>query len=341
MNFGEKDVRKLSTVILVAILLILSFFLIKPILLSIIAGLILAYILMPVYKRISLYVKNKTLAASILSAIIIILIIIVIWFMIPLILKQVSDIYIYSQTLDTDLFLKKILPDSADQLLFQASKNADNIIDSVTNTARNALLNIFLNIPNIILHLFIIAFIFFFTVRDSEKLKEFAKGISPLNEAKERIVVKHFKDMTDSIIYGQIIVGLIQGLLAGIGLWVFGVGNALILTILAIFFSIIPFLGPFIIWIPVSIYLFSTGNTSTALIFLLYNVFIVSIIDNILRPYLISKRTNVSPAVILVGMFGGVYVFGLLGLILGPLILAYLITLLESFKDKSIYSLFE
>ena len=164
------------------------------------------------------------------------------------------------------------------------------------------------NIPSILLDFFITGFIFFYATRDSDKLVEFAKSISPLNEAKEKIVVKKFEDMTGAIVYGWIIVGIIQGVLAGIGLFIFGVKSALILTLFAIFLSIIPFLGPAFIWVPVSIYLLTTGNVQIVIGYVLYNLLIVSLIDNILRSYIISKRTNVSPAVVLVGIIGGLYV---------------------------------
>lgn len=341
MNFGEKEVRRLSTIILVLILLVLTFLLIRPILMSIISGLILAYVFMPLYKKINKYVSNKTLAASIVSFIIIAVIVGLLWVILPLILKEISELFIATQGFKMDNFLRSLFPAVSDQFIFQTSKTLSNIIESATTAARSQLLSLILNIPVIALHLFIMAFTFFFAMRDSDQLIGFAKGLSPLNESKEKVVVKHFKDMTDSLIYGQIIVGLVQGILAGIGFFVFGVNNILVLTVLAIFFSILPFLGPFIVWVPVSIYMFASAPTGIALGFLLYNLFFVSLIDNFLRPYIVSKRTNISPAIILIGMLGGLFVFGVLGLILGPLILAYLITLLESFKDKSIYALFD
>ncbi|MBI2631926.1 AI-2E family transporter [Candidatus Pacearchaeota archaeon] len=341
MNFGEKEVRRLSTIILVLILLVLSFLLIRPILMSIIAGLIVAYIFMPLHKKIHKHIENKTLAASIVSLIIIAVIIGLLWVMLPLILREISEVFIASQGFNMENFLRTLFPSVSDQFIFQTSKTLSNIVESATTTARSELLKLVLNIPVITLHLFIVAFTFFFAMRDSDQLVSFAKGLSPLNESKEKIIVKHFKDMTDSLIYGQIIVGLVQGILAGIGFVVFGVKNILVLTVLAIFFSILPFLGPFIVWVPISIYMFTVKPTGIALIFLFYNLFIVSLIDNFLRPYIVSRKTDVSPAIILIGMLGGLFVFGIMGLIIGPLILAYLITLLESFKDKSIYALFD
>ena len=177
-------------------------------------------------------------------------------------------------------------------------------------------------------------------MRDSEKLKEFARGLSPIVKSKEKIIIDQFKNITDSIVYGQIIVGIIQGILAGLGFLVVGIPNALVLTLIATFLSIIPLLGPYLVWIPVAIYLFVSGKTNIAIVYLLYNLVLVSTIDNVIRSYLVSRKTNLSPSVVLVGMLGGLVVFGLIGLLLGPLILAYFITLLRSYKEKNLYSLF-
>ncbi len=339
MNINEKDVKKLFAVGSVIILLILVFLLIRPIILPIITGLILAYIFYPLYKRINIYVKNKTLAASLVCAIIILVIILVLIFSIPLILKQVSGIFLYSQDIDMQKVVSAVFPAASEQFIFQTTISTEKFIENVITGVRKSLIDFAFDLPTIVLNLFIMSFVFFFSLRDSERLQAFARGISPLSEAKEKVVVNHFKDVTAAVIYGQIIVGIIQGLLAGLGFWIFGVKNALVLTVLAVFFSIIPFIGPGLVWVPVAIYLFTTSS-GIAVGFLLYNLLIVSVVDNILRSYLVSRKTKLSPAVVLIGMLGGIIPFGIIGLIIGPLLLAYLITLLEAYKDKTLYSLF-
>ena len=116
--------------------------------------------------------------------------------------------------------------------------------------------------------------------------------------------------------------------------------HALLFAAMAIMLSIIPLIGPFIIWVPALIYLFIQGNTLSAVIFLIYNIVIVSNIDNILRIYILSKRTNLSTVIVLIGMIGGLFIFGILGLIIGPLLLAYFITFLHAYKDNTLSSLF-
>src|SRR3989344_8982744 len=340
MDFGEKDVKKMSIILLVAVLVVLAFLVVRPFLVPILGGLLLAYVFMPVYKKINHYVKNKSLVASIVSIIILAIVFAVLWFTTPLLIKQGFEVLTAIQKLDIQSVVVKIFPTASPAFADQLTVILSNAINKAFSVGANSITGFLTNLPKILLNFFILGFIFFFALRDSDKLKEFAKGISPLNESKEKIVAKHFKDMTSAVIYGWVIVGIIQGTLAGIGFFLFGVKNALILTVLAIFLSIIPFLGPAFIWVPVAIFLLTQGNIPTAVGYVLYNVLIVSLVDNIIRSYIISRKTNVSPAIILVGMVGGLFVFGIVGIIVGPLVLAYLLTLLESFKDKSIYALF-
>ncbi len=340
MNLDEKDIKRLSTLGFILILAVLAFLIVKPVLIATLFGLILAYVFTPLYKKINLYIKNKDLAAWMASIVILVILVVPLWFVFPIILQQVYQLYGQYQSLDVRAIVSSIFPNLSPQLETQIATTLNNLVITLTTTISNLITNFFLDIPYLLVDLFIMAFVFYYVLRDSDKLAEFFKSLSPLSEAHQKMLVKHFRDMTDSIIYGQVIVGIVQGACAGLGFALFGINNALVLTILAIIFSIIPFLGPFIIWVPVTAFLFASGNISWAVAYLLYNILIVSVIDNVIRSYIISKKTKISPAVIMVGMIGGLYLFNILGLILGPLILAYLITMLESFKDKSFYTLF-
>ncbi|MEK6928656.1 MAG: AI-2E family transporter [Nanoarchaeota archaeon] len=340
MNFGEKDSKKLLLIISILALAVLVFILLKPLIVAIISGLILAYVCLPFYKKINTYAKNKTLAAFIVIFIICLAIVIPLWFLVPIMVQQVFEIFTFSQNLDVQGIINDIFPTGSEQFAVQVTIAINSLISKASSGILNYLVNFLLEVPVILLNIFVIGFIFFFAVRDSEKLMEFIKSLSPLSESKEKILIKNFKDITNSIIYGQVIVGIVQGSLAGLGLIIFGIDKALFLTILAIFLSIIPFIGPSFVWIPVSIYLFASGNIWISVGFLFYNLFIVSIIDNILRTYIVSKKTEISSAIILVGMIGGVMIFGIIGLILGPLILSYFLTFLKYYKDKNLYTLF-
>jgi predicted PurR-regulated permease PerM len=177
-------------------------------------------------------------------------------------------------------------------------------------------------------------------LKEEETLREFVSGLSPLNKTHEKTLIKQFSDITKTLIYGQFVIGLVQGIFAGIGFFVFKVPNALVLTVAAIVFSLIPVIGPSPVYIPVAIIMLLSGNPVIAIIFLIYNILVVSTVDNILRINLISRKTKMSQVIVLIGMIGGLFIFGVLGLILGPLILAYFITFLEAYKNRTLASLF-
>ena len=140
-----------------------------------------------------------------------------------------------------------------------------------------------------------------------------------------------------SVIFGQIIIGIFQGIFTGIGLFIFKAPSPLILSIVAIFVGIIPLIGPWLVWFPVAIYLLLlSGNTFGGIGLMIYGLIIISWIDTIVRPLIVSKTAKVSSPIVLIGMVGGLFVFGILGLIIGPLILSYISLILEMYKDKKL-----
>jgi len=171
-------------------------------------------------------------------------------------------------------------------------------------------------------------------MRDSVKLFDYIKNISPFSVSAEKKLSDQFKGITNAVIYGQIIVGIIQGVLTGVGLFIFGAPNALLFTFLAILTGIIPIIGAWLIWVPISIYFLIQGDTFAGIGLILYGSIIISWIDNIIRPKFVADRSNLNTPITLVGMIGGLMAFGILGLIIGPLIISYLIIVIESYQSK-------
>jgi predicted PurR-regulated permease PerM len=340
MELTDKEFKRIALIVGVILLGVLVFFLLKPILISILGGLILAYIFFPLYNLLVSRLKSKSLSATIALVILIAIIIIPVWLATPLIIEQVFSIFKYSQTADFSSLITNFFPSSSEQFITQMTVTLNGLISKLTSQILTSMTNLFLNIVTLTLHLFVVAFVFFFALRDSERLKTFISGLSPLTKAQEDILVRKFKEITNSVIYGHIIVGIGQGLVAGIALYLFGIPNALVLTILAIIFSMVPVLGPGFIWIPAAVYLFISGHNTSGIIYLIYNIIITTPFDSIARSYLVSRYSDLDSVFVLVGMVGGFFIFGIVGFILGPLILAYFITFLKAYKDKTLTSLF-
>ena len=144
-----------------------------------------------------------------------------------------------------------------------------------------------------------------------------------------------------AVIYGGFIVAVIQAILAGIGFFLFGFENILALTMLTAVASLIPFVGPPLIWVPVVIYRIIQASIigdftaiSLSIGMAVYASLIVGTIDNVLKPKIIGDKAGVHPVVILLGVLGGITVFGLVGLIIGPVILAILVMFLEILREE-------
>ncbi|MEM3405661.1 MAG: AI-2E family transporter [Candidatus Pacearchaeota archaeon] len=331
----KNEFKNISIIIIIIILLILAIILLYPILQPILIGFLLVYLFYPLYKKILKITKEKNLAAFIIILIILLFLILPMWFLFPKILKQSFEIYLYLQKLDIGAILNRFVPYLTSTIIYQELIiNINKIFSSSANLLFNSLTNFILNIPLLLMKIAIVFILLFFGLRDSENIKNFLKSISPFEKDVEDKLIKNFGDITKSVIYGQIIIGLIQGILTGIGLFIFKTPQALFLTLIAIICGIIPILGPWIIWIPLSTYFFLSGNILKAIGIFLWGAILVSWIDNFLRPYIVSKKSKVSTASVFIGMIGGLITLGLIGLIIGPLLLSYLFLLIEFYKNK-------
>lgn len=340
MPIKEHEIKRYLSIAIILLLAFLAFTVIKPIALSIFGGLILAYVFYPVYKTVLSVLRERNTAALAVAIIIVLVIFIPLWFSLPIVIKQVSEVVLFLQNLNIAGFVKNIIPDAPEQVKIDTATSIVSLIGKLTASTLGALVDLLLNLPKVLLNTAVVFFVFFFAMRDSQRFRTFFAELSPFTKEKEKVFVKQFEDITYSTIYGHILIGIVQGIVAGIGFLLFGVPRALLLTVFATVAAVIPVVGPWLVWIPVAVYLFATGNTGTAIGFTMYSILIVSTIDNFLRPYIIARRVKAHSLIILLGMIGGTIVFGVLGLILGPLILQYTILFLEAYKNKALAEMF-
>jgi len=332
----EKDLfNKILIVIIFLSLLILTFLILKPILVAIILGFLLAYIFSPLYKFVYKLTKVKSFSATIIVILLILIIVVPFWFLVPILIKESFKFYLSIQSWDISSFLQQnfasLFPNN--QFPTSISSTISSFISKTTNSLVNYFSSTLFNLPLLLLDLLIMLFTFFFVLRDKEKITSYIKSILPFPKEIQKKFFEYSNGITYSVLYGQVIIGILQGLIAGLGFIIFGVPNALLWTILAVIAGILPIIGPVIAYLPVIILLLLAGETFSAIGVLAFGT-IASNIDNFLRPLIVSKNVDLHPALVLISMAGGVFVFGILGFILGPLVLSYLIIILEIYRDK-------
>jgi len=329
--------KKIMTGVILIVLIVLTFFLLKSLIMSIIFGMILAFIFSPVYDFAFKYIKKKNITAFLMCLLLIVLIVVPLWYIAPIAINQSIKFYMNSQNMDFITPLKVAFPSMLQSEAFanEIGSAIHTFVTKTTNSLMNSLSDVILNFPTLFLHLLVVFFSFFFVLRDKEELIEYIQSLIPFSKEVEKRLFKSSKDLTISILYGQIVIGMLQGLTVGIGLFIFRVPNALLITIIAMFAGMFPIVGTTIVWVPVAIYLLIAGNTVSALGVVMFGL-IASVIEALFKPIFISRRAKMNSSLILFGMVGGMISFGLLGIILGPLILAYLFIVIEAYRNKKL-----
>jgi predicted PurR-regulated permease PerM len=189
----------------------------------------------------------------------------------------------------------------------------------------------------LLLNLFVMVYAMFFFFRDGEKILEKIFYYMPLSNEDEALMLQRFTSITRATVKGTLVIGIIQGALAGFAFWVAGIdGSAFWGTIMAIL-SIIPGIGAALIWVPAVIYLIVSGQVLAGLLLLAWCAAVVGTIDNILRPILVGKDAKMPDLLILVGTLGGLFLFGPIGFIVGPIVCGLFLTVWDiygaTFKD--------
>ena len=337
----EDYFKKLGTLIILFILIILSFLVLKPILLSITIGVILAVVFAPVYDGIFKITNSRNFSSTIICIFLALLIILPIWFLTPIIIKQSFEVYLFAQQIDFATPLKAFFPSvfASEQFSEEIASILFSFVTNLANSAVNSFSKFILNFPIFFFQLIVVFFTLFFVLRDKEQFFEYVRGISPFSKDVENKLFKSSKNITLSVIYGQVFIGIIQGVIIGIGFFIFNVNNALFLTLIASLAGIFPVIGTAIVWIPISIYLFIGDNTFASIGIVIFGIF-SSTIDNVLRPMIVSRWARMHPLILLIGMIGGLFLFGILGFILGPLILAYIFIILETYRKERAQGVF-
>jgi predicted PurR-regulated permease PerM len=218
-------------------------------------------------------------------------------------------------------WIQRYLPDGAEmaeQIRDVASRTGMIIMGSLAAVTRSTL--------NFLLHLFVLLYAFFYFLVGGRTLLRQVLYYVPLGPVEEERLLERFVSVTRATLKGSLLIGVIQGGVAGLAFWVAGVPAPAFWGTIMIVLSIIPAVGASLVWIPAVIYLFLMGQTVAATALLVWCAIVVSSIDNFLRPMLIGRDARMSDLMILLSTLGGIFLFGAVGFIIGPIVAALFVT---------------
>jgi len=183
-------------------------------------------------------------------------------------------------------------------------------------------LNIGQNTFEFVVSFGLMLYLLYFLLRDGRSLSSTIRNALPLAKPHTQFLLDKFATVIRATIKGNIVVALVQGIIGGVTLWALGVQGALLLGVLMVFLSLLPAVGAGLVWLPVAIYFLATGAIWQGVVLIFVGVFVIGLVDNILRPLLVGKDTQMPDYLVLMSTVGGIALFGINGFVLGPVIAA-------------------
>ncbi|MBU0535824.1 MAG: AI-2E family transporter [Nanoarchaeota archaeon] len=329
------------------ILLVLSFFIIRPFITVILASIIVAYMAYPLHDR-----MNKKLNKDHISAIIVMMIIILVlgaffWFIGTEVFKEVEAISKQNKFEEAFSQLNSKC-DNSDSMICQSidyiteTLEAPETKKSIISSLSRFSAWIITSIPSFLFNIIIFMFTTFYLLKDGKSMMEYLGKTLPLKKSFKTSLKKQINDLFYSTVYGALIVAIIQGCVGIVAFIVFGSTESpffwgLIMAISAL----IPFIGTGMVWLPMALFQILQGylTESNVIVWkgvglLLVGALIISTIDNVLKPKIIGQRAGMHPLLIMLGAFGGMAFMGFIGIFIGPIILAFFMSFLKVYHNE-------
>lgn len=177
----------------------------------------------------------------------------------------------------------------------------------------------------VVVNFFVMLYVLFFFLKDGRSLVAASERAIPLSRDHTRRLAGDFVTVVRATVKGHVVVALVQGALGWLAFWFVGIGAALLWGAAMALLSLLPAVGAALVWVPVAIYLVATGSVWAGVGLAVWGVFVIGLVDNVLRPILVGKGTRMSDWLVLVSTLGGLAVFGLQGFVVGPVIAAVFI----------------
>ena len=338
-----KEISNYAIIILFAIVLYLSFLVIKPFFSAVITSVILAYVFYPLYRKVYRKTRKKNFSALVVSLMIVLLITIPLFFMIGAVTKEVMVMYTMSQqkmsnliSLSTDCPEENILCEKLRgsstyiKIIYYINENLEKMKSFFLAKTGDILISV----PKIVLGIVITLFATFYFFRDGRLITRKLRILLSLKRHHEISLLRQFNDTTRAVLYGYVLLAILEGIIGGIGFWLFGITSPILWGIVMVVLAFLPVIGSAIIWAPAAVFLILGGEVLKGILLILYGSFLVSSISVIVRPKIIGDRAKIHPVLILLGVLGGIGVFGIIGFIVGPLVLALLVTFFEIYQQE-------
>ncbi|WP_440991790.1 AI-2E family transporter [Haloarchaeobius baliensis] len=324
------DSASVFRVAVVGLAVLVAGVLIAPYLTPVLAALLIAYVLRPVYRRLAPRVGDRVAALGLIVAFTLFLLLPFLLLASALVdgIREILAVVreeslvpdggeaVYGELFGGELTLERFLTDSA------GSIDAGTLLRSA--------LALFGGFTDAVLVLTVLAFVLYFALVDGPDLLEWVRAQTPLPDDQWRELTERADALTFGAVVGEVAVAVIQGLLAGIAFFLLGLPGVLFWALVTTILGFLPVVGPSFVYVPTSIYLLAVGRPLAGVAFLLYGAVVVSVSDDYLRPLIGGQAGRLNPALVVVGIFGGLALFGFVGIFYGPILIGMVKAVFET-----------
>ena len=190
------------------------------------------------------------------------------------------------------------------------------------------------NIALFVFDLIVMLFAMFYLFRDGRDLVQLLEDVSPFMGNHRKHMMEEVRDLISVTISSSFVVAIVQGILGGLVLWVLGLPSPVFWGVVIAFLALMPLVGPWLIWGPAAIGLLLNGEPGRCIALLILGFVVVSGTDNVLRPILITGRSQLNGLLVFISLLGGIQAFGFVGVVLGPLVIATTVGLLRGYRES-------
>lgn len=332
---NHKRLQIFSFLILLIVGAGLVFAVIRPFLSILVLSLILAVLFRPVFDKMNRYVKSESLAALSVLALILLIVGIPLYFLGQVLFVEIF--HLVNSLRDGSLVINRselisTLPLQAQNFVESVSIDLSRLASTFTNNAFQTVSKLLSNLATFLFSVFLTFFATYYFLKDGEHFKQAIMDLSPIDNNQESILFNKVSSAVNGVVKGQFLTALIQGVVATTGYVIFGVPSPFLWGMFTVIAALVPTVGTSLAWIPVVLYLFITGHTGAALGMLIWGSVAVGLIDNFIGPKLLGRTAKIHPLLVLISVLGGISLFGFIGFLLGPILMAIFVAMVDMYR---------
>lgn len=331
-----RRIHLISFLIGLASIFVLVAWLLQPFVSILAFAIIITVLLHPVYNFFLARIKKPGLASIITLLVMLVAVAIPVWLFGQVIYNEILGLYQRYHNGGLILDRNQIvagLPNHVQNLIEDFSEELNNFFAQVTNELFSSVTTVVSNVAGFVTAFFIFLFVVYYLLKDGSKIKQTLLDLSPLENGQAIKLFNKLVAAVNGVVKGSFIVALIQGVVATVGFLIFGLPEPFLWGAVTVVASLVPMVGTALVLVPAVIFLAITGHSPQAFGLAIWGAVAVGLADNFIAPKLIGNSIKLHPVLVLLAVIGGLQFFGILGFLIGPIIMAIFVAMVEMYRE--------